>query len=204
MLNSFKLLLIVVFLSAGLINCSGSQYGSCDNGVGPSGPLPSGAGWSGIWFTNFGQMSITVEGRNLVGEFCDDDRQQWGRIEGTIQGNIVHFRWVSHDVRMVGRDRVTEGSGVIQHQMEKRGDLEVEKFIGSWGYGNEVCGGGPWRGEKSARFSQMYAQGRYEVQCDIKQGNANENVMEENGESESTESSSQQGSSGSGLDIGDL
>ena len=182
------LTVITIVMLLSFLSC-GSSQSKCNINIIPKASLPEGADWTGIWFTNYGQMVLDVKGKSVVGEYCDDEKKQWGKLEGTIEGDTIRFRWVTHDMRVVGKDRITQGYGIIQYKIERIGNRDVHKFFGTWGYENSECGGGIWKGEKSKRFTELYQKGRYQIPCEIKKSSKTEEFTEE--ESELEESSTE-------------
>ena len=149
------------------LSCSGGQT-SRGNTRFDREPLPRGATWAGIWFTNWGQMSVSTQGSSVVGEFCDDEQQRYGRVEGTAAGNVMSLHWISHDTRMSGRERVTEGSAIVQFRVQQQGEHESHHFAGTWGFAESNADGGPLTGERSRQFSQRFMRGEYEIPCEIR------------------------------------
>jgi len=132
------------------------------------GPMPEGGNWAGIWFTNWGQMSISRQGSAVVGEFCDDDSNRFGRIEGTAQGDLLAFHWVTTDTTMIGRPRRTEGSAAAQFRFEQSGDIQVPRFEGTWGFGTANSDGGRLRGDRSETYSNRFLRSNYSIPCEIR------------------------------------
>lgn len=174
---------VITVLATFYLSC-GSSQNQCKSNITPSGSLPKRASWEGIWFTNYGQMAITTKGNFLVGEYCSDEAKQWGKIEGTITGDVVRFRWIAHDLRVEGKERITQGYGILQYKIEGEGKNETHKFTGTWGYENSECGGGIWKGEKSKRFSELYRLGRYQIPCELKGGEGTADDFSEKEEAE--------------------
>jgi hypothetical protein len=132
------------------------------------GPMPEGGTWAGVWLTNWGQMSLSTQGSATVGEFCEEQASRYGRLEGTAQGNAFSFHWTTTDVTMAGRPRRSEGSGIVQFSFLNAGEMQQPHFEGTWGYEASNADGGPLRGDRSARYSDLFLRGAYTIACPIR------------------------------------
>ena len=148
--------------------CGGGSGGTRMNTEIQRGPMPSGGTWAGVWFTNWGNMSLSTRGSSVVGQFCDEDRNRYGRFEGTAQGDVLTFHWVTTDVTMAGSPRTTEGSGIVQFSFVPAGEARGMRFEGTWGFGAANAGGGPIRGDRSSRYSEPFLRGSYRPECSIR------------------------------------
>jgi hypothetical protein len=151
-----------------LVSCGGDQ-GTRMNTTIQRGAMPDGGNWAGIWFTNWGELAISTTGSSVVGEFCQEDRNRYGRIEGTASGNVMTFHWLTNDVSMGGTSRESDGSAIVQFTWVEAGENRTAHLEGSWGYENSNADGGPLRGDRSPRRSDRFLRGSYEVICPLRE-----------------------------------
>jgi len=133
------------------------------------GPMPEGGSWAGVYFSSWGQMSLSAQGSAVVGEFCDEESNRYGRLEGTAQGNVFSFHWVTTDVTMAGSPRTSEGSGIVQFTFLPAGESQQGHFEGTWGFERSNADGGPLRGDRSSRYSDRFLRGVYTVPCALRE-----------------------------------
>jgi hypothetical protein len=160
---------IVSFLLLALVSCSGGSQGVQRNTEIDRGSMPEGGDWAGIWFTNWGEMSITKTGSSVVGSFCQEDRNRYGRFEGTANGDVMSFRWITNDVTMAGASRESEGSAIVQFTFVPAGENQSAHFEGTWGYNSSNADGGPLRGDRSPARSTRFLRGQYTLNCPLRE-----------------------------------
>ena len=103
------------------------------------GTMPQGRTYQGVWQSpQYGDMHMCVTGSQVVGDFEKDERR--GRIQGTIQGDVLRFQWEERREMVVGRPTVTRGRGYFKLFVDENEDSRVE---GEWGLDNEETGA-PW------------------------------------------------------------
>jgi hypothetical protein len=159
---------VTALLAALAFGCGGSQGSDMNSDI-QRGPMPQGGSFAGIWFGNWGEMSISTQGSSVVGEFCQEDRNRYGRFEGTAQGNVMTVHWITYDVSMGGARRETDGSAIVQYRVEAAGEGESHLFEGTWGYGRANSGAGVWRATKSPGRSDRYLRGGYSMECPLRE-----------------------------------
>jgi hypothetical protein len=114
-------------------------------------------------------MSLATQGSSVVGEFCQEDRNRFGRLEGTANGNVLTLHWITNDVTMGGAVRQTEGSAIAQFSFVQAGENQGMRFTGTWGYDRSNAGGGTLQGDRSARNSDQYLRGNYSINCALRE-----------------------------------
>lgn len=124
-----------------LVGCGG---GGSRASVSP-GAMPSGGNFTGVWFSpQYGEMHMVQTGSQVVGEYTKDERR--GRLQGTVQGDLMRFQWEEQREMVQGRPLVTRGRGYFQYSIGPDGDHYIQ---GEWGHDDNELGGGPWNGVKS-------------------------------------------------------
>jgi hypothetical protein len=133
--------------------------------------MPDGGNWAGIWFSNWGELSLSVSGSAVVGEFCDENSNRYGRLEGTISGNVLNAHWITRDVSMGVRSRDSEGSLIAQFRLVPQGENMASQFDGTWGYNTKNADGGVFRAHRSGRRSMSFLRGNYSIPCPLREQN---------------------------------
>lgn len=49
----------------------------------------AGTGFTGVWATGFGLVTLTQNGHKVAGTYPRSS----GKIEGTLEGNVLRFEW---------------------------------------------------------------------------------------------------------------
>lgn len=94
----------------GLSACGGGQEGPS---ITP-GNLPTGGNWTGVFHSpQYGRMDMIATGPRVLGEFTRDERS--GRIEGTVTGDVMRFRWYERRERIGGRPENVQGGGYFRY-----------------------------------------------------------------------------------------
>ncbi len=105
------------------------------------GTLPAGATFTGVYQSpQYGEMQILQTGAQAIGEYTQDERR--GRIQGTIQGDLMRFEWSERRELVVGRPTTMRGRGYFRFV---HGDDGSDYLVGEWGHDDNEVGGGPWR-----------------------------------------------------------
>lgn len=95
-------------------------------------PLPPGLSFSGIWDTNWGQMTLRQTGGVVLGRYAGFRN---GSLSGTAEGDLFRFRWTQEESRQYGH-------GYLRMSPDGR-SLE-----GRWGYLDDAFSGGRWWGKR--------------------------------------------------------
>lgn len=112
-----------------------------------AGNMPEGGSFHGIWQSpQYGNMHLCESGAQVVGDYEKDERH--GRIQGTIQGDLMRFQWEERREMVVGRPTTTRGRGFFRIA---KGNDNDWYFQGEWGHDAEETGGGPWNGVRMRR-----------------------------------------------------
>ena len=129
-----KSILTVSFtVLASLAGCGGSAANIT------IGTMPEGRTYQGVWQSpQYGNMHLCVTGSQVVGDFEKDERH--GRIQGTVQGDVLRFQWDEEREMVVGRPTTTRGRGYFKLFVDENEDSRIE---GEWGLDNAETGS-PW------------------------------------------------------------
>ncbi len=131
--------LVLGLALAGLSACGGSGGGRAN--VSP-GVMPPGQTFTGVYSSpQYGEMQLVQTGVQVVAEYVQDERR--GRLQGTVQGDLMRFEWSERRELVVGRPNVTRGRGYFRFV---HGDDNSYYIVGEWGHDQNETGGGPWRG----------------------------------------------------------
>ncbi len=130
---------IVVLGLAVAFGCGGSQPGKS---TARAGTMPQDGTFDGIYQSPaWGRLEITVDGSNAVGLFESDSR--YGRMEGTVTGDLYKFRWTSTNTKVGGKIADSTGSGYFKYVVIEEGTTKkrmVHWVKGEWGYGEDDAG----------------------------------------------------------------
>jgi len=116
----------------------------------PECAMPEDGTFSGRYGTNMGDLEMTQDGATVVGSWKDLPNHKTGRIEGTVRGCLLMFSWTQTDDMIPNMPRETSGRGVLQYVVDPAVGTgrPIHRFEGTWGYDQEVQGGGLWTGRK--------------------------------------------------------
>jgi hypothetical protein len=90
-------------------------------------------------------------------------------MEGTANGNVLTFHWMTHDVSMAGTKRTTEGSGIVQYKIPPNGTAKGGRFEGTWGFEGHNADGGVLTGDRSPSRSNRFLRGDYQYSCSLQE-----------------------------------
>jgi len=111
------------------------------------GPMPQGGSFTGVWFSpQYGEMHMIQNGGSVIGEYTKDERR--GRIQGTVEGDVLRFEWDERRELVQGLPSTTRGRGYFRYAIGQDGHHNV---LGEWGHDDAEVGGGPWNAVKSRR-----------------------------------------------------
>ena len=105
-----KLAVILFLLGALVLGCGGAGK---KGDTWKKGPMPEGGNFDGVYQSDFGRLELTIQSDNrVIGLY--EDSEHAGRIEGTIEGNLLLFRWRQWNYEMHGKILESNGKGVFQ------------------------------------------------------------------------------------------
>jgi hypothetical protein len=111
--------------------------------------MPSGGSFSGVWFSpQYGEMHIVQNGSNAIGRYEKEERR--GRIQGTVEGDVMRFEWTEKREIIKGRPMETKGHGYFR--IEKNEAEDTFNITGEWGNDQAETGGGPWTAIRSKKM----------------------------------------------------
>lgn len=138
---------ILVGLSMALVVPAWGCGGSSRRASIPVVPMPSGGSFTGIWHSpQYGEMHLVQTGSHVVGCYVQNERR--GRIEGSVEGNVLRFQWSERREMVVGRPTTTRGRGYFAYTIGDDGDHYIR---GEWGADDDETGGGPWNAVRDRR-----------------------------------------------------
>jgi len=119
------------------------------------GAMPAGGTFTGVWSSpQYGEMHMVQTGVQVVAEYTKDERR--GRIQGTVQGDLLRFEWSERRELVAGRPITTRGRGYFRFVA---GDDHQMYIVGEWGHDDNETGGGPWRAVRSPRRRPSLSSG---------------------------------------------
>lgn len=109
-------------------------------GVPTAQPMPQGGNFSGLWYSpQFEHMYLLQSGDTVRGVYA---YREGGRLEGTVQGDLLTFEWTDPGSRQHAR-RAMVGHGYLK--LIKDGD--TMRLVGEWGHEKAYRGAGPWEAD---------------------------------------------------------
>ena len=130
-------LFLTVCMAWGVMGCASTTANI------PVREMPAGATFSGLWYTNFGDLTLTQKPDGYTrGTF---DYKTDGEVECLVEGGVFIFECVQPGDFQVGR-REVRGKAYLVISDD---GLSVE---GKWGYGDQYTGGGDWTGNKATEI----------------------------------------------------
>jgi hypothetical protein len=142
-----RVFLAAATVATAAIGCGGGQATTAN--IQPK-PMPEGGDFDGVFQSPaYGRMEFTVEGDKAVGLY--EGERHYGRIEGTINGNVMRFTWTQWNMDLQGKQRSKTGKGYFIYRIdEEKGTTKirlVHRLKGEWGYA-EAEVGNPWKAIK--------------------------------------------------------
>jgi hypothetical protein len=106
--------------------------------------MPGGGNFTGVWHSpQYGEMHMVQTGSAVVGRYTKDERS--GRIQGTVQGDVMRFEWTEDREMVSGVPSTSRGRGYFRYSIDQSGTHNV---LGEWGIDDSETGGGPWNAYK--------------------------------------------------------
>lgn len=101
-------------------------------------PAAAGVRWAGRWQTNWGQLELFVDGKQIRGAFryLSQGAERVGLLIGQTEGNVLTFTWVEQKGTDKGRGKFFAAP-------------DSAKFSGMYGYADSDSDGGEWCGVRS-------------------------------------------------------
>ena len=119
------------------------------------GPLPAGASFEGVWQSpQYGRMELCRAGQATFGTYAKDDRR--GRIFGTVEGDLMRFRWSEERALVPSHPQQASGRGRFRLEVGQDGD---QYLVGVWGLDAHESGGGPWNAVKLRHTAPTQCRG---------------------------------------------
>jgi len=118
---------------------TGLALGGCKGGAESAastpkaGEMPPGESWQGVYFHPiFGNLHLVEQGTNVVGRWKRADASAWGELEGTVEGNLVRYKWTEHKIGLVGASASSKGKGWFKYTpaKEEKGSAELDGKFG--------------------------------------------------------------------------
>jgi hypothetical protein len=108
-----------------------------------AGELPHGETWKGVFYSElYGNLHLVPTGSKVVGKWERPHKEKYGKLKGTIDGDVLHFEWTEHLNGVVGPNSERTGHGYFKFKVavETNGEPSIIGEIGKGG--DEV--GSPW------------------------------------------------------------
>lgn len=123
---------VSVAAATSLVGCKGKNADSAVDAP-KAGEMPAGESWQGVYFHPiFGHLHLVEQGTNIVGRWKRADQSAWGELEGTVEGNLIRYKWVEHKIGLVGASASSKGKGWFKYlpAKEEKGSAELDGKFG--------------------------------------------------------------------------
>lgn len=135
--NIWTPILVLVCLVA--IGCGGDPHSKRLN----AGNMHPEGSYEGVFHSAaYGRMEFTQNGESVVGLY--EGERHFGKIEGTVDGDLLEFRWQEWKEDLNGKVRSTSGHGYFVYTVVEEGTLENPRLAhflkGEWGYDSDNAG----------------------------------------------------------------
>ncbi len=144
---------VILFVLSGIVLGCGGARGK--NDTWHKGPMPTGGNFDGVYQSDFGRLELTVQYDGRVTGLYEDDEHS-GRLEGTVDDNLLSFEWRQWNYEMRGKIRETRGKGVFQYIVENHESTKTKEYTrlaGWWGYSGGKMNN-RWNSVKLSKRSQ--------------------------------------------------
>jgi hypothetical protein len=112
-----------------------------------AGEMPSGAKWTGVYFSElYGYLHVVQDGNKIVGKWIRPSKDRWGELKGDVTGDVLKFSWTEHTVGAVGPAAKKAGRGYFKYK-RPAGDNVDDTVTGEIGPDKDEVGD-PWEAIK--------------------------------------------------------
>jgi len=92
-----------------------------------AGAMPAEQTWAGVYYNPvYGNLHLTAQDTNIVGRWKRTDSSHWGELSGTVEGNLLRFKWTEHTYGTVGPAADLHGNGVFLFKMGQNDIPELD------------------------------------------------------------------------------
>ncbi|NLN61322.1 MAG: hypothetical protein GX146_00370 [Myxococcales bacterium] len=189
--NAFMMIAIAL-VAASLAACGGNPHRKT---LTPGNIHPDGS-FDGVFHSEaYGRMEFTVNGDKAAGLY--EGERHYGKIDGTINGDIMLFKWYQWNEDLSGKVRQSSGRGYFRYEVIDEGTVQQSRLThflkGEWGYGDDNAGN-PWEAVRHSNAKKML-QSRDSAQEDDAGATAFDRLSGGGGSSSSSSGSSSGSSS---------
>jgi hypothetical protein len=143
-----KMLVLLVLCVPGslLTGCGGSGSGGKTANV-KSESMPDGGSWTGVYYSPlYGWLHLVEDGNNVNGKWLRPRRDRWGKLQGSVDGNVLRFTWEEFEYGLVGPNSTKSGKGYLVYKRPPGTNVD-DQVEGELGRGLDEVGQ-PWDGVK--------------------------------------------------------
>ena len=138
------LVLAVAGLALVAVGCNGGGSGTAKSANIESGPMPSDASWTGVYYNPlYGWLHVVEEGDMVEGRWLRPRKDRWGELHGKADGNVLRFDWKEYEIGVVGPRSQKKGKGYFVYSRPE-GDNVDDRIDGELGKGDSDTGLPPW------------------------------------------------------------
>ncbi len=130
-----------------------------------AGQMPEGEEWTGVYFNPvYGYAHILDRDGKIWGRYKWANQSHWGEINGTADGNVVHFEWTEYDTSPVAPGESRKGHGYWVYKLNKD---HIGALTGEYGVDDDETGGGKWDALKMKNMKPDPDSVKADVKADV-------------------------------------
>lgn len=120
---------LIVASAGGALAAGCGGHGATFPGV-KAGEMPADQSWVGVYYNPvYGNLHLTEQDNTIVGRWKRTDASHWGELSGTVEGNVLRFKWTEHAYGAVGPAADMHGNGVFVYKM---GQNDIPELSGQY------------------------------------------------------------------------
>jgi hypothetical protein len=125
------------------LGCGGSEGGEGKVATVKPGDMPSGAEWTGVYYSElYGFLHLVQDGQTVSGKWIRPSKDKCGEVNGKATGDVLKFSWKEHTIGAVGPNSSKNGRGYFKYK-RPAGDNVDDNIVGETGRDNDEVGD-PW------------------------------------------------------------
>jgi hypothetical protein len=154
---------LALVLSGAAVTATGCSHGKTATVV--AGQMPDGEVWTGVYFNPvYGYMHLIDRDGKIWGRYKWANQSHWGEINGTADGNVVHYDWTEYDTSPVAPGEARKGHGYWVYKLNKD---HIGALTGEFGLDDDETGAGKWEALKMKNMKADPDSVKADVKADV-------------------------------------
>lgn len=106
------------------------------------GDMPSGASWTGVYYSElYGFLHVVQDGNKVVGKWQRPSKDRWGELKGEAVGDVLKFEWSEYVTGIVGPNSKRSGRGYFKYKRPQGANVD-DTIAGEIGRDKDEVGDG--------------------------------------------------------------